>query len=194
MQTIPIVIMAALRDVENLMLHQHPDRNNIYTNVQRRRLPFPCIQNPVIVFLYLDEGLQSGMTTVLTVTFESQERVRTAINYGSHRVIVRNPPRGLGGVERGQGGGGVPVAGGGGGQGGGAPANGGLGGVGAAAGGVAVMGVYPLAATQSTMASLLLKCSAKLVMLLVANRSRRFAFHIAEASLNIVSYILLQIE
>ena len=92
------VIMAALRDVENLMLHEHPDRNNIYTNVQRRRLPFLCIQNPVIDFLYLDEGLQSGMTTVLTVTFESQERVRTAINYGSHRVIVRNPPRGLGGV------------------------------------------------------------------------------------------------
>jgi hypothetical protein len=35
-----------------------------------------------------------------------------------------------------------------------------------------LVGVYPLAATQSTMASLLLKCSAKLVMLLVANRSR----------------------
>jgi len=141
--------MAALRDVENLMLHQHPDRNNIYTNVQRRRLPFPCIQNPVIDFLYLDEGLQSGMTTVLTVTFESQERVRTAINYGSHRVIVRNPPRGLGGVPvagggGGQGGGGVPVAGGGGGQGGGAPANGGHGGVGAAAGGVAADGGVPL--------------------------------------------------
>ena len=103
------IVMAALRDAENLMLHQYPDRENIRTNVQRRRLPFPCIQNPVIDFLYLDEGLQSGMTTVLKVTFESQERVRTAINYGSHRVIVRNPIRGGGG---GGGLGGVPVAGG----------------------------------------------------------------------------------
>jgi hypothetical protein len=62
------VIMAALHDAENLMLHEHSDRNNIRTNnirtnVQRRRLPFACILNPVIDFLYLDEGLQSGMTT-----------------------------------------------------------------------------------------------------------------------------------
>jgi len=91
------VIMAALRDAQNLMLHEHPDLNIVRTSVQRCRLPFPCIQNPVLDFLYLDEGLQSGMTTVLTVTFESQERVRTTINYGSHRVIVRNPSRGGGG-------------------------------------------------------------------------------------------------
>jgi hypothetical protein len=37
---------------------------------------------------------------------------------------------------------------------------------------VCLLVVYPLAATQSTMASLLLKCSAKLVKLLVANRIR----------------------
>ena len=78
------IVMAGLRAVENLILHQHPDRENIRTNVQRRRLPFACIQNPVIDFLYFDEGLQSGMTTVLKVTFEGQERVRTNINYGSH--------------------------------------------------------------------------------------------------------------
>jgi hypothetical protein len=70
------VVMAALRNVENLILHQHPDRDNICTNVQRLRLLFTCMQNPVIDFLYFNEGYQSGMTTVLKVTFEGQEQVR----------------------------------------------------------------------------------------------------------------------
>ena len=87
------VVMAALRNVENLILHQHPDRDNIRTDVQRLRLPFVCMQNPVIDFLYFDEGYQSGMTTVLKVTFEGQEQVRKTINYGTHRVIIRNTPR-----------------------------------------------------------------------------------------------------
>ena len=141
------VIMAALRDAENLMLHEHPDRSNIRTSVQRRRLPFACIQNPIIDFLYFDEGLQSGMTTVLKVTFESQERARTAINYGSHRIIVRGGGGGVGGVPvaaggggGGQGGGGLPANGGGGG----APVAGGLGGVGAAAGGGVPLGGNPI--------------------------------------------------
>jgi len=79
-----LTIHGSLSDVENLMLHENPDQNNIRTNVQQQRLPFACILNPVIDFLYFDKGLQSGMTTVLKVTFESQERVQTTINYGSH--------------------------------------------------------------------------------------------------------------
>jgi hypothetical protein len=167
------VVEASLRAVENQILYQHPDRENIRTNVQRLRLPFTCIQNPVIDFLYLDDGLQSGMTTVLRVTFEGQDRVQTTTNYGSHRVISRNrtsPPRlhGFGGLPAGGGAaaGFVPAGGGGfvpAGGGASVPAGGGA----AAAGGV---GGVPL--TQSTMACMLLRCSIKLVMLLATNRNR----------------------
>ena len=39
------IVMAGLCAVENLILHQHPDRENIHTNVQQKRLPFTCIQS-----------------------------------------------------------------------------------------------------------------------------------------------------
>jgi hypothetical protein len=45
------IVEASLRAVENQILYQHPDCENIRTNVQQLRLPFTCIQNPVIDFL-----------------------------------------------------------------------------------------------------------------------------------------------
>jgi hypothetical protein len=59
------VIMAALRDAENLMLHEHPDRSNIRTSVQRRRLPFACIQNPIIYFI--NKSLNKLSQTLLLI-------------------------------------------------------------------------------------------------------------------------------
>ncbi len=134
------IVQAGLRAVENQILHQYPDRENVRTNVHRVRLPYTCCQNPLISFLYLDDGLAAGMTTVLRVTFESQDRVRTTSNYGTNQVIIRNnrvpPAQGLGGALAGGGGGAL--------AGGAAAAGGGFGGAGG--GGAAVAGGVAAAA------------------------------------------------
>jgi hypothetical protein len=71
------IYQADFQNVENLILHQVLDHDNICTTVQQVVLPFPCIQNPVVTLLHVDEGLPGDiMTTVARVTFEGQDRVR----------------------------------------------------------------------------------------------------------------------